>query len=469
MRKKSKFYAGMLSLTAALLGFLFLLVPQVLESLVYYYYLVLGFAHARHSGYGYQWEPPPYGYPGLFFSKIPSLALAGFAVCFLTLGKAEQWKGEYRERSFFVLLATFSVLSWVGLLSVADKQAWRYAMPVLPGVYLVAAIGIDGLSRQFYGLSQYVARFLGSRHGSSSVGTISALLLTVIIGTQLGITSSWYPDYYLFRNSISGGLSVAVERNEVVPTCGLEPLYSFLNSNKVGRRQTFVTVCGDIDLVRYSYERHYPENPGRIEFTPFEGVYGGDYLLVFSAFREKCKPMIKEEDLPRLEEVFSYSRDKVQLSTIYKVTQPDLKDLFTYGIRGAFHQTGFRGHHEVLGDIISAAPHRSIPGYLSFGQHLLLGAGSYEVLFPLLIPASAKGRFDENKVVLRLEVGAEEKYVQFNEINPGEVSFVKMGFVREAERRVQLRTYWFGAVPVSIGSPSIIKRNSPSNDVSSAK
>ena len=121
------------ALTVSLFTALLLFVPQILENIVRFWAWVFSLSSMKHEAFGTVAEVVQGGYLTLFLSENMSLTLVlffgGLAVFFYKLFQKEI---DLAKPEFLLCLSV--IVLWMILLNVSSKQAWRYAIPILPFV-----------------------------------------------------------------------------------------------------------------------------------------------------------------------------------------------------------------------------------------------------------------------------------------------------------------------------------------------
>ena len=110
--------------------------PQVIENLVRFWTWTSGLSTTKHRAFGHVFESPPYGYLGLFFSRATEVMLLGLVLALVF--SLRSIRG--RDSQLILSLLVISVL-WLLPLEISPKKTWRYALPIVPLLWLSASWG----------------------------------------------------------------------------------------------------------------------------------------------------------------------------------------------------------------------------------------------------------------------------------------------------------------------------------------
>jgi 4-amino-4-deoxy-L-arabinose transferase-like glycosyltransferase len=125
----------------ALIGFLTLsIIPQVIENFMRFWKWTSGLSSQVHHSFNKVLPPPEGGYWLEFLSVLPELTLFGVFVSILLL-LVGTFKVNLKKYQYYFLAGAWIVI-WLSLLSVSSKQSWRYAIPIMPAVAILAAGGL---------------------------------------------------------------------------------------------------------------------------------------------------------------------------------------------------------------------------------------------------------------------------------------------------------------------------------------
>lgn len=250
--------------------------PAVYDNLIRFWLWVFGLSSTGHKAYGRVIESPLYGYSGLFASRLSEAVLLS-VLCGLVF-IVKDWRLKKKEDSYsFVLFLLISSVLWVLPLSISPKQSWRYILPILPSVYIVAAYG---LTRFAESLAQF--KLATAPRVSAASATVFCFMLF-----QVSVFFASGPYYQLYYNSLSGGLQGASIRNSYLGGGGEHEAIGFLISEALKRQQSLkVAVTGDAHSLYYSTKRWYPEQRHLIHFGYFN-TGDADYLLLYPNLAER--------------------------------------------------------------------------------------------------------------------------------------------------------------------------------------
>src|SRR5690606_30681255 len=109
------------------------------ENIVRFWTWVFGLSGEKHVSFANTVVSPP-GYLQLFLTELPEIVLVGILLSFLLV----VWKvlsGKIDVTTVLLVSVAGTVVAWLGMLSMSEKQTWRYALPVVPLMYLFAGGG----------------------------------------------------------------------------------------------------------------------------------------------------------------------------------------------------------------------------------------------------------------------------------------------------------------------------------------
>ena len=475
------FHIGALSTLFAAIA---LLVPQVLKNMLGYWIWALGLQGEKHVAYGRVWQAPPYGYTGFLLSKPSSLVLIGAVLglaCIPLLANRLARTARADERAekqlLAVSLAGFVCLFWLLGLSTSSKQAWRYAMPIVPMLSVLAAYGL------FHAGLFLVALVTKARQSVRFAAQTALVAMLIII--DAGSALAWAANPELFFNLVSGGLPAAIERKSPLPFAAQNEVVDFLHdfALKQPRRPLQVTVIGDPQTLRYAYDRRHPvdgEPDGRktnlVSIRNWTGHARGQYVVVFESMLDRLEGNWKSLEIAQ--PVFRHELQGVRLASVYPVLPPTVEDPLV--IRAASNISHRVGKLEAVNsadpkaDVASlpdgtavrnrmliARPKRDRAGYLLSNSYVNVAAGKYRAVYQVSIPVTAPelALDADSRPVARVTLSKKcTREISLSELQNSagrgvsQISF-ECAFTEPAY--VQLQVYWFGKVPFALHTVTV--------------
>jgi hypothetical protein len=201
-------------------------------------------------------DPGPYFYPVVLLFRTTPLLWAGL-IALLALGR------RFR-RATLVMIGIIGLycLVYLAVITRAEIKFDRYTIPMLPGLYLLAALGLvmawRGMTQRWPNLAQF--------------GGLAAGLL--LLG-QVTLALPHHPYYYTYWNPLLGGIAQAVR---VLPVGiggeGLDQVAAYLNS---------LPDAGQIKLASANSQKLRPLLEGEtIAMENLDGAWvQGDYALTY--------------------------------------------------------------------------------------------------------------------------------------------------------------------------------------------
>ncbi len=299
-----------------LIGFLILwIIPQVIENFMRFWKWTSGLSHQVHHSFNKVLPPPEGGYWLEFLSVLPELTLFGIGVSLVLLLIAAL-QANLKKLQYYFLAAAWIVI-WLGLLSVSSKQSWRYAIPVMPAVAILAAGGLHciycflmkfGRSSKYL-LVKKVASIRGPWKGAS-------LILLLVVLPNIWILSYWHPHYSEYFNRVTGSVSSALERGHVFNFIGEEEAYLFLRKQCLPGKTIKVALFGSAtNMALIEKYRFTEKGPGCMLFGYFWPEQC-DYALRFTSHHSLVPVIPWFQEFKRKKPVFEYEFDGVSLNQI---------------------------------------------------------------------------------------------------------------------------------------------------------
>lgn len=433
--------------------------PQVFENLARYWAWVLGLSGTTHDSFGTVVAPPSYGYIDLLLTELPTSVLLGLVPgIFFVLRRLRK---DRRNESSIALLSFLALpILWLAILSISPKQTWRYAIPIVPCIYVIAAFGV-------YELAKTISlRLSPGSHRTSAIRVVNAIVVPCIVLAHLLPVIALTPEYHLYFNRSSGGLASALERSSGIPFSGQNEIVRYLMKTARGRRSKtplYVTVFGSESTLRKTTERIYGESAsGKLVFGFYPKTVS-DYLVVF----ETHPHLIHYDSWGNVisqQPVFRYSHSGLTLASVYETPYENYEEPFIVSVSNSHRNTGRLISSKITGKkAIHADLDMHARGYLLFTPGLRLPAGIFTVSFAALISAEDITADNSQLPVLQLELGSCKETLSAREIlDTRDTEFrVTISCAVPKAGRYSPNIYWHGTVPVSIGSV-FIQRTHPS-------
>ncbi len=422
---------GLALILAGALSLCWLAAPA-LANITRFWGWVIGLSDVKHQAYGHAaQESTRLGYAEIWFRRLPSLVIVGTVVGLLSFRRARQSPSDNRLLAPVLLFAV--PLLFTLMLSVSAKQSVRYLLPSFPALYLFAA----------WGLFEFAARF---RRDSRLT---SQLIIITVTAVQIAVAWSWYPHYSAFANSISGGFEVEVRRGVTLMPVEYERALEVVDSHAraTGVRQR-LAVAGDVDLMRYGYQRWLRGRDPMLEFWPFHTGYFSQWLLEFEDFRREREAVPNYRG--RLEPELTHSLWGAPIYILYRIQPPDFSQPIVIPPVHTIHDTGWMRYEESM-RIRHARPGRDLPGLLHFGQRLRAKPGNYRIRHRLALPAGLVKDVEPSAAVLLIELGNEcRREVLRRELVAGAYTWIDMMCPLKEDRAPELRAYWYGNVGIKL-------------------
>jgi hypothetical protein len=232
--------------------------PQVFETIPLYFMRVFNLTGVAHRGFHGPAVPVPGGYLTLAICDLPALVLVAVLISPLLLIPKIRRTLSASEQQLWIMGSVVSLV-WILFLSTSSKQAWRYAMPVAPQLYILACLSLCALGRLVGAPRVPIALFL--------------ILKAVSIHTI-------YPKWDLYQSLLAPPSEVAFRIGAFHPRSGQVEALKFLvdEAKKMGR-PIHVTVFGDGTTLVKEAARWLGEDARRVRlgYYPENQV---DYILL---------------------------------------------------------------------------------------------------------------------------------------------------------------------------------------------
>lgn len=417
------YHSAMSGGVLAFLGFTLAACPQVYENIVRFWYWVAGLRGQNHTSFGQVKPVTPNGYLDLFFAEEPFLVHIGLGLGLVTLGFFVSQRNR-SERRLFLAFPVLLALVWILPLNMSAKQAWRYAIPIMPVLYLTVGAGY-----------LWLVGLLKSQVASKAF----AFALVVL---QAAVAFQWRPHYGLFFSAVGGGLTGAIRRHEGAPFAGQNEVVDYLSSLKV-QPPIMVTTIGDAKNLSYAARRRLDEEASSIRFGYFP-PYSADYFLYFATHNHLLSKTGWETTLNSAPE-YTFKLFGVPLTILHRVPLPDLSSGLSFPVERLHRHTGAIEKKEDRKIIVTSLKAHDA-GFLFFTDPIRLQVGSYRIIIEANYPDH---QAEEGTPILDLRFGGCKQVFHI-----GENSQTLECDVSSAGKS-PIRSYWYGRVPVEVSKLGI--------------
>ena len=433
-----------------------LLYPAVCENIVRFWCWVAGLSEVKHAAYNRTLPPPPGGYLGLLFVRLPSVAIVCFVVGLMALVlrfRQLLLEAKSARQGAMLLLAAVSLVCWVGLLSVSSKQTIRYLVPALPGVYLLAAFGVAVVMRRL-----------------TAQKSLQLLCGGVVVLLQAVASYRIHPAYELFFSDISGGLKGAAARGHPLPLADPSELLDTLLAQAALRKQSFsVGVLGDIESIRMEAKRRFVGD--RLVFHPELGPQVTDFVLASGWRLTEHLAQPEHSVLNGVAPIQETRVEGVIVAALYELPRPRYDESYIFPMVGFHHPAGrdviaegasiVRDHSRRANGrtVIAGIPGVDGKGFLLSGYGVRVPQGQFELTVDVAVPdlTTFTDRVPE-RLVLRLEFGKTcERVVALRELAVGQTTRIALRCSFDQLKRPQVTAYWFGSIPVLIDNVRLVR------------
>lgn len=234
------------------------LMPEAFENLTIYYMRVFALTGAHHHSFHGSTPPIPGGYFTLGLVDIPPLIVISILLTPSLFIPRIRRSLTDREQQVWIM-ACCTAFVWILFLSSSSKQAWRYALPVAPQLYIVGTLTLCALGR--------------------FIKTPRLPFVLLILG-QLKAVYRGYPHWDLYQSLFAPSPQLSYEIGAFHPRTGqIEALRFFADQSRQRAKKIHVTVFGDGKTLTAEAERWLGERANHLFF----GYYRedrADYVLV---------------------------------------------------------------------------------------------------------------------------------------------------------------------------------------------
>ena len=279
------------------------LMPAAFENLAIYYMRVFALTGVKHQSFHGVIPPVPGGYLTLAVVDLPPLVLISAVLMpLLFIPRVRRTLTESEQQLW--IMASCTAFIWILFLSTSSKQAWRYAIPVAPQIYVFACLSLCALGR--------------------FIKTPRLPFLLLILG-QVKAVYRGYPNWDLYQSPFAPPPQLSYEIGAFHPRTGqVDALRFLLEQSEQRVKKIYVTVFGDGKTLTTEAERWFPERAKHL----YLGYYREDlvdYVLVQGHIKVKdarfekylaSQPVYvaRAKGVPLIS-IYEVNRDTAQVST----------------------------------------------------------------------------------------------------------------------------------------------------------
>lgn len=418
------------------------IIPQVFENLTRFWGWVGNLSHMKHASSHQVWDTSDYGYLQHFFIRLPEVTLLGILMACISLAAAiSRFKADEKQISLLAQIAL--VIIWTLPLSTSGKQTWRYVLPVLPAIYLLAG----------YGFSE-AAKWLKDLKLSPAMIRITRLSTPLVIFSyQIWGVIDFRPYLETYINRISVDFTAEFRRAYGLASIGdtkaLRLLYK--EAQKAGHR-IFISTTKDASLLQFSARRLFPEKSELLMFGYYPSTVA-DYLLI----NPQQWQMTIENSWPILDSVeplLQVSFRDMDLLHLYAVPEHSWHKPTTLFASRSQRTTGkiVESKEE---KVLYAKLRRDKIGVLMMGEGLRLIPGNYQIQLRAWIPERSlhKPRFTNDQRAITLRFGRYCSWdLRAHDLLHPRDTVMTFSCAVTSRSRVDPSVTWHGLVPVMVHS-----------------
>lgn len=442
--RKSSWTSHGFVLCATLITELLILAPQVIENLIRYWTWIFSLSSVEHDGFNYVLQPHPWGYLGFFVSNIPLPTLIGILFFVLLISPKVVVSLQNRESRLQLLLLIAS-FGWIIPLSVTDKQSWRYALPVVPALYILAASGWI-----------WIFKLLNAPKYCNLA--LAGLLFGVVAYAPISLNTH----YENYISILGGSLSAAIDRGEIRPRVGTIEVIDFLiNQPRGPGAPRFVATLGDAPAFQLAAKREFSKRAGAFTFGYFRPEIA-HYLVVPASSRTSLGTWANIVSGPP---IFTYKFKDIEIVAVWKVPPPMYSQPKTFSVTRLSRDTGKVKKTKDQREVIIASKKKHKPGDLfrTF-QSLRFAPGEYRFSFPArLLNLENQSGLDEK--LLSIEVSHSCRSTVFaSQLSITQDSAVNLNCKFESISYGNPHIYWYGTSSIAVG-PFTVERTMSTQDI----
>ena len=277
-----------------------LIAPQAFENLSLYFMRIFALPSVHHVSFKGVTPPIPGGYITLASVDLPPLILISVFLMPLLFVPSIRRRLSDSEQQLWVMCALVSVM-WILFLSTSSKQAWRYALPVAPQLYIIACLSLCAVGRY--------------------IEAPRVPLILLLLGQAKAVYRA-YPHWDLYQSPLAPPPKVAAHIGVFHPRTGqLEALNYLITEAKARGQELRVTLFGDGKLLTRETARWFGKDAHWISL----GYYREDKAaFVLVQGNTRIDDINYSKYLTR-EPIFQNRVKDVPVATVYKVVRPDVE------------------------------------------------------------------------------------------------------------------------------------------------
>ena len=443
-----KFNAAMIAFSASFLLALFTVVPQVVVNSARFWLYAKSLTHEIPEPHGL-WHPPTWGYLELFFRKLPvsSILLLALSVPCAVVLILKRFPEFNRRRLLFWASSLAVVLIWVAAISLPEKKVYRYAIPVLPELMLVAAVAP----------MTFFLHYLQKLRPGLRVSAAGGLML-VAAAYYGAIFEELGHNHRLYVNDLSGGLRGLRDAGLKIHPADHEEVFSYLvEAHQRENKPLTVGVIGDsVEVVSEAFALKYPHLRQAIRFVRSTSPYQTDYVFIVGGYEQleqELREAFKADSKLRPEYVVRV--DNLEIFELYRSPLVPLPGQEQLALKRLHHATG--AIHKISqpkpGIAIGVDSTKDKAGYVAFSNGYRVAPGPYTLRLDVQLTRPVKSATDE---ALRLEFAGCKRRVTAAELNQNGPTEIALPCRLENRHWTKFNAYWPGAVGLDITSAAIV-------------
>jgi hypothetical protein len=234
------------------------LMPVAFENLTIYYMRVFALTGVKHASFHGNIPPVTGGYFTLALVDLPPLVVISTLLMPLLFIPRVRHTLSDEEQQLWIM-ACCTAFMWILFLSSSSKQAWRYALPIAPQIYIIATLSLCA-----------VGRF---------VKTPRLPFVLLVLG-QIKAVYRGYPHWDLYQSIFAPPPQLSYDIGAFHPRTGqVEALRFLSHQSEQHRKKIYVTVFGDGKLLTAEADRWLGERANHLHFGYYREERA-DYVLV---------------------------------------------------------------------------------------------------------------------------------------------------------------------------------------------
>jgi 4-amino-4-deoxy-L-arabinose transferase-like glycosyltransferase len=240
------------------IAFAWTVMPAAFENLTLYYMRVFALTGVSHRSFHGTVPPVPGGYLTIALVDLPPLiVISALLTPLLLIPRIRRMLTESEQQLW--VMACCTALVWILFLSTSSKQAWRYAVPVAPQIYIIASFTLCALGR--------------------AIDTPRLPIALLLLGQAKALYRG-YPNWDLYQSPLAPPAQLAYEIGVFHPRAPQVDALRFLGERQqTSGKKVHVTVFGDGKTLTAESERWLGESASHIKLGYFREATA-DYVLV---------------------------------------------------------------------------------------------------------------------------------------------------------------------------------------------